>query len=580
MGTGTGELAEPNARILDDARLLVAAGWRLDPGRFMLQLVLLVVTGVVGGASLLLLVPIVNSVADSGAGFEVPLIGSVRLGAMPLWGLLLAFVVLVGMQALLTRSSVINSSLLQQRLVDSLRQQAFEAILAARWSFVLSLRRSDIVQVVTIGAVRSGVAFQQLMSGAVSLVLALATALVALLVAPGVAAMAIVAVIVAGIVQATSIRPAYRLGALFGERSRHLQSVITDSMDSLRLVRAHDASGVWADRLADAFTDAREVQIAATARMTTIVAVSSVGMAVAASLLVLVSVAAGVSPASIVVILVLVARLNGLARSLVSTGGLLANSLPAVRDMSSLTAAARAAVEVPAGLTSSRGRMGTTPWAPILELRDVTFHYTGTENGVTGLNLVVPRGDITALTGPSGSGKSTTADIALGLLEPQGGAILVDGEPLTAGDLPWWRGHVAYVPQETILVPGSLRDNLAWSVSREVTDHECWTALDRAAAAFTSALRDGLDTQLGDGGMRLSGGERQRVAIARALLRHPALLVLDEATSSLDDDTEAAVLETVSQLVPAVTVLVVAHRRSTIEMAHHVVRIEEGRSVA
>ena len=185
---------------------------------------------------------------------------------------------------------------------------------------------------------------------------------------------------------------------------------------------------------------------------------------------------------------------------------------------------------------------------------------------------------MTALTGASGAGKSTTADIVLGLLEPDAGEVLIEGRPLTRAGLRAWRARVAYVPQETILIPGSLRRNLLWSVG-EASDEACWAALDRAAAGFARSLPDGLDTLLGDRGIRLSGGERQRVAIARALLREPDLLVLDEATSSLDDATEAAVLELLASLGPAVTVLVIAHRRSTIEAAGHVVELAAGRAV-
>ena len=112
-----------------------------------------------------------------------------------------------------------------------------------------------------------------------------------------------------------------------------------------------------------------------------------------------------------------------------------------------------------------------------------------------------------------------------------------------------------------------------------VGDEDCWQALDRAAAGFARELPQGLDTILGDRGVRLSGGERQRVAIARALLRDPALLVLDEATSSLDDATEAQVLELLASLTPAMTVLVIAHRASTIQLADHVVRLDAGRVV-
>ncbi len=414
-------------RLIDDARLLIGSAWRLDRRRVLLQLTLLLVNGLVGGASLLLLVPIVNSVADPGASVAVPLVGEVGLSSLPLWLLLVAFVILAAAQALISRTATVNAARVQQQLVDSLRQDAFAAILAARWSFVLGLRRSDIIQVVTTGAARAGLAFQQMMNGSVALVLAIATAVVALLVSPGVAALAIVAVIVAALVQATSVRPAYRLGRLFSERSRHLQGVVTDSLDSLRLVRAHDASAVWADRLSTAFTDAREVQLANTQRMTTVTAVSSVGMAVAASVLVLVSVWASVPPTSIVVILVLVARLNSQVQRVVTMAAQLANSLPAVRDLAGLTADGQSAREIPAGATSSRSDIGADPTTPMLEFRSVTFHYPGAGHGVTDLSLTVPRGDITVLTGHSGAGKSTSADLALGLLTPQAGEVLVDG---------------------------------------------------------------------------------------------------------------------------------------------------------
>jgi ATP-binding cassette subfamily C protein len=257
----------------------------------------------------------------------------------------------------------------------------------------------------------------------------------------------------------------------------------------------------------------------------------------------------------------------------------LANVLPAVRDLSNLTHEAQAAAEVPPGAVCTRHQLNPDAPTPLLQFRDVVFHYPNSDNGLHGVSFDVPRGDITVLTGHSGAGKSTSADVALGLLPPAQGQLLLDGKELEPGDLQWWRSHVAYVPQETILVPGTLRDNLVWSTPGDVSDEECWRVLDDAAATFARAMPEGLDTVLGDRGLRLSGGERQRIAIARGLLRRPSLLVLDEATSSLDDQTEAAVLDLVNSLVPAVTVLVIAHRKSTVDAAHHVVRFDQGRVV-
>ncbi len=586
--------------LLADARLLVAAAWQLSPRRLSGQMVLLFFSGLIGGVSLLLLIPIVNSVADGATGWQLPLLGDVDLSGVPLGVLLAAFVALTAVQAIITRASAINSVSMQQVLVDRLRQQAFEAILAARWTFVLQRRRSDVIEVVTSGASRSGAAFSQLMHLAVTAVLAVATAVVALLVSPGVAAVAIAGVLVLGVALSSAIRPAHRLGRAFGERSRHLQSVMLNSMDSLRLVRAHNASATWANQLSEAFRGTREVQIANVRRSATVSAFSAVGLALAASLLVLLAVWAQVPPAAVVVMLVLVARLARQVQQLTTIAAQLANLLPAVSDLTDLTAQARGEAEQPAAVVTSRAALpdrGTPPnraappvgvgtghgppAEPLMSFRNVSFSYPDSNNGVRRVTFDVVRGDITVLTGPSGAGKSTVADLALGLLLPAEGEVVVAGEPLVPADLSWWRDQVAYVPQETVLVPGTLRENLVWSARRAggdpPTDSDCWHALGQAAAGFARDLPDGLDTLLGDRGVRLSGGERQRIAIARALLRDPQLLVLDEATSALDDASEAAVLQVLSSLVPAVSLLVIAHRRTTVDFADHVIRLVEGR---
>lgn len=563
-----------------DARALVLAAWRIDRTRFAMAVFFLLFSGFIGGVSLLLLIPIINSVANPEGKVTIPGIGSVGIGRVPLGVLLIAFVLLVVVQGLIQRASAINTARFQPRLVDELRHQAFAAILDARWTFVLTRRRSDIIAIVTAGAARCGTAFQQLIQGSVSLVTAMVTAAVAFWVAPGVAAIAMVGVVLLGVTQALSVRPSYRLGIEFSVRSRELQAVMQNSMDSLRLVRAHHASAIWVDRLADAFTDTREVQVANTRRTSTISMLSSVALAIAAAALVQISVWLAVPSTSIVVILLLVARLARQVQGLVSTGAQLANSLPAVRELAQLTSDARAEAEMPSDVESDRLPLGTDDSNPLLSFRGVSYTYPNSENGVHGITFDVPRSQITAITGPSGAGKSTTADLALGLLQAQVGEILVDGTPLVPADLAWWRSHVAYVPQETVLIPSSLRENLTWSVSGGATDEQCWAALDQAAAGFARELPQGLDTVLGDRGIRLSGGERQRVAIARALLRKPALLVLDEATSSLDDSTESAVLTMMEHLVPTATILVIAHRRSTIDAADNVVRIEDGVVVA
>jgi ATP-binding cassette subfamily C protein len=553
--------------LLADAAALVAVAWRLRPRLVVSQLALLLATGTAGGTGLLLLLPVVRAVSAPAPGPDGP----------PLWLLLTGVVGLVAGQAWATRLAAVNAVRLQQAVVDRLRSEAFAAILAARWTFLLRHRPSDVVEIVTSGAARTGSALVQLLNAAVTATVFLATAAVSLVVSPELTTLVLLGVAGVGAVLLRSVRPAGSLGREFGRRNRELQSVMMDSLDSLRLARAHDAAGVWQEQLDEAFAGTRRVQLAHVRRTSAVSAVSSVGLVAAAAVLVVLATRMRIPPATTVLVLLLSSRLTRSMQSLVGNAQLAANLLPAVRDVLSLTAGARAEAETPATTTKNLPMAAPAPGVPMVRLRRVSFRYPGSENGVRELSCDLPTGQVTALTGPSGAGKSTVADLVLGLLQPDDGWVEVAGRRLTPESVRSWRARVAYVPQETVLVPGSLRANLVWSVPRRVDDAECWRCLDAAAADFAHRLPEGLDTLVGDRGMRLSGGERQRIAIARALLRRPALLVLDEATSALDDVTESAVLDLVTSLAPAVTVLVVAHRRSTLAAAHQVVRLRQGR---
>jgi ATP-binding cassette subfamily B protein len=184
-----------------------------------------------------------------------------------------------------------------------------------------------------------------------------------------------------------------------------------------------------------------------------------------------------------------------------------------------------------------------------------------------------------ALVGESGSGKSTVTDLVLGLQIPGKGQVLIDGVPLGDWKQNSFRERVGYVPQDPQLFHSTIRDNLLWSYA-DAKEDDLWEALRLAnAAAFVKELPQGINTVVGDRGVRLSGGQRQRIALARALLRKPELLILDEATSALDSESERLIQQSIEQVAHDTTILVVAHRLSTIAKADQVYVLRQGRVV-
>ena len=214
-----------------------------------------------------------------------------------------------------------------------------------------------------------------------------------------------------------------------------------------------------------------------------------------------------------------------------------------------------------------------------IRLRDVWYRYPSSHDWVLkGVNLTIPVGSRVALVGITGSGKSTIANLLLGLLMPGAGALELDGIGVDALELPAWQANCAHVPQAIHLLNGTVLANVAFGESPEqVDEHQVWEALEAAQLdELIAQLPQGLQTQVGENGLRLSGGQRQRLALARAFYRRSGFLVLDEATSALDNRTESEVIEALEVVGRRCTTLVVAHRLSTVRRCDRIVELENG----
>jgi ATP-binding cassette subfamily C protein len=239
-------------------------------------------------------------------------------------------------------------------------------------------------------------------------------------------------------------------------------------------------------------------------------------------------------------------------------------------------------------LTAQRAAPTDQPVCPLsfkreIQLEGITFQYSGaTAPILKDFHLAITKNESVGIAGPSGSGKSTLVDLVLGLHVPQTGVISLDGEPLAEGNMTSWRQMIGYVPQEIYLLDDTIASNIAFGVEPGMVDP---AALREAAMGaqildfIEKELPQGLQTNIGERGVRLSGGQRQRIGLARALYHRPQVLILDEATSALDHQTELAVMDTIHRLQGTLTIITIAHRLSTLERCNRIIRLENGKII-
>ena len=232
----------------------------------------------------------------------------------------------------------------------------------------------------------------------------------------------------------------------------------------------------------------------------------------------------------------------------------------------------------PAGAVAAK----PTPLSRQIEFRNVCFRYVADKQWtLSNLNFVIPKGARVGIVGPTGCGKSTLMDLAMGLLEAEQGEILIDNQLLGGVRALAWQRSIAHVPQNIFLADATISENIAFGIPRENIDmarvHEC--AVQARLDDFVAQEDKGYDTVIGERGVRLSGGQKQRIGIARALYKNVSVLVLDEATSALDNETEASVMQAIENLSRDLTILIIAHRTTTLKNCDTIFMLEQGRLV-
>jgi ABC-type multidrug transport system fused ATPase/permease subunit len=365
-------------------------------------------------------------------------------------------------------------------------------------------------------------------------------------------------------------RVAYPWGQASTRAANAMSSAIAENLGAAKLVLGFGNQRESTARLADAWGAFRRAAVKA---HTLNLAIPATYFPLALSVLgvaLFIARRTGVSLGNTAVILYSFLRVVPMIGQAIGYKNQLENALPSWEQVTHLREVAR----------ELKPTSGTRPFERLAQgvtFEDVSFRYEGREPVLSGIDARVPRGKMVALVGPSGVGKSTFVDLLIGLIEPTSGRIMVDGVPLSELDPESYRHRIGYVPQDPVLFNTSIKENLLWACP-DAADQDIARALGRAnAAEFIEHLPEGLETIVGDRGVRLSGGQVQRIALARALVRGPEILVLDEATSALDSRSEQLIQQAIDSLAGELTMVVIAHRVSTVSNADVVYVLGDGR---
>jgi ATP-binding cassette, subfamily C, bacterial len=486
--------------------------------------------------------------------------------------LLLIFMLLMALRSLFSRVQSVLSFRTVLSYELALSRRLYQAIISADWLFLVRRRSSDFTHALTAELSRVATCTYLLIGTMSNAILALVYIALALKLSAGMTSMVLATGAVLLLVSRRWMRAVHASGTAVSESVSEVYASATEHLQNLKAMKFYDAqssdlamfSSLQSSALQQSLESTRSQ--AAAAFWFEAGSLLVLGGIIFASLQIL-----NVAPASILLLLAVFTRL--IPRLAAGQNQLQAflSELPAFENLMTIYRECVANAEVP-------GSVGPGPsLAHEIRLDRVGFRYDAQQPMVLDdLSLTIAAGKVTAIVGSSGAGKSTVADLVNGLLSPLIGRVLVDGAELTAQSARAWRRHVGYVAQDTVLFHDTVRANLRWA-KPEASEEEMRESLSLAAAEFVFTLPQGLDTTVGDRGMLLSHGQRQRIALARALLRKPGLLILDEATSSLDLDNEKRILDAIEQLQGRTTVLLIAHRVSAIQRAQMIYVIDDGR---
>ena len=551
--------------------VVVSAGWR-----FHAAVALTAIQALIAALAIVILIPLTDSAGFGGSAEPASKLFAVSRrvfgGSPDIAAVLAAFVALTGLQGFLSWVHVRLAIRITQDIEFKLRQRLFRAVCAADWPVFARQSTPRLLAGLTEQVQRAGYATHEGLNLAVGAITILAYLALALAISVPLTALVLATGGVLTWLLASYRRTATVQGTRVIEGQERLYRAAGEALAGMKLIRSASVEARHIAEFDRAASELRDAHVSLGSSPSAVQWWYSLGTSVVLAVVAYAALRYFRMPATeLAVLLIVFWRLSPRMTSLQVSYHTVAGALPAYDTVARLEA------ELTASAPAAAPQQGVE-YRRAVELIGAGFRYDASTPVLVDVTLSIPTGQTVAIVGSSGAGKSTIADLILGLLQPTTGRVTVDGVVLTADRAAAWRERVAYVPQDPFLFHETIRANLLWAAPA-ATEAEMHEALRAAAADFVLRLPAGLDTVAGDRGVLLSGGERQRIALARALLRQPALLVLDEATSSLDSENEELIREAIEQLHGRTAILVISHRLSTVRNADLIYVLDEGRIV-
>ena len=545
-----------------------------------INLFAMLLIGLLDGIGVLLLIPMISMtgmVNFDGEG--TPLAGVLgflnelpsTLGLPVILGI---FVLIVVGQNLISRQITIRNAKIQHGFFRHMRVETYQSLLHANWRFFVKNRKTDLIHILTAEIAKSSAATHSFLQFLASLIFTMIQVGLAFWLSPTITSFVLACGFILLLFNRKFLKRSLELGNRSFTLGRDYLSGITDQINGIKDIKSNTLEESRMHWYRTVTSSMEKEQIEYTMLKTTSQLYYKIASAVLIATFIFIAVQLfNAQAAQLMLIIIIFSRLWPRVAGIQGSLEQIATTIPSFKAVKALQHECRSAKEFDDYKSKDVKQLQVREG---IDCQNIFFRYNDSSYALQDINLHIPANQMTAFVGRSGAGKSTLIDLLMGLNQPEKGQVLIDGVPLTNENLISLRRAISYVPQDPFLFNSSIRENLELVVP-DASEAAMWEALEFSSAAeFVRKLPEGLDSVIGDRGIKLSGGERQRLVLARAILRKPSILVLDEATSALDTENEAKIQKALERLKGKMTIIVIAHRLSTIRNADQVVVLNDG----